>query len=226
MKRIFIFICYVFVGNAQAQYIDVRAGFSLPSGSFANTNINRGEDGFATSGNTFGASLNYLFYKNLGVCGIYQNSTFGMNITSFNKQTTATAPPNVQYAVNTNEKFRSSSAMVGPYVTLGKKNLTLDARLLIGYASLALPKLIYTTTFNNNSYNTITENQQNGAFTVGYGFTVKYALPKDFYLTLNIDNLNANMQFNKNGIITSTNEVVEKPLRANLLTLGFGYAIQ
>lgn len=216
----------IFAGNVWGQYIDVRTGFSVPSGSFANTNMNRSEDGFATSGNTFGASLNYLFYKSLGICGMYQYSTFGMNITSFSQQIAATAPPNIRYTVATDEKFKTSIAMVGPYVTLGKKNLTLDARLLIGYASLTLPKLVYTTTFNGNSYNTVTDNQQDGSFAVGYGFTVKYALPKDLYLTLHIDNANANLQFNKDGIATSSTEVIEKPLRANFLTLGFGYALQ
>lgn len=211
---------------AKAQYMDIQSGVSIPSGSFSNSSLSKAEDGFAKAGNTIGLSANYLVYKNIGLCAKFQYATFSYNTADFSSQTNSTALQGTTQTVTTGEKYQSASALAGGYLTLGKKNLTLDIRLLVGFLSLSSPALVYTTTYGGNAYSKTLESAKDQAPAIGYGLTAKYALPKSFFLSLNIDNVNASLKFPKNSYQSSTVETNTKPYQAYLITLGVGYAIQ
>jgi hypothetical protein len=86
--------------------------------------------------------------------------------------------------------------------------------------------LTSTSTYGGNSYTTTIESIKDVSPAIGYGFTVKYALPKNFYATVNIDNVNANMQFPKYSYQSNKEDIVTKPYQAYSFTIGVGYAIQ
>ncbi len=211
---------------AQAQYFDLQSGASIPSGSFSNNSLSKPEDGFAKAGYTAGLSVNYLVYKNIGVCAKFNYTTFGYNIYDYSAQTNNTASQGTTQTVTTNEKYKSSSALAGGYLTLGKNKLTLDIRLMMGFLTLTNPTLVYTTTYGGNSYNKTIESVRDQAPAIGYGLTAKYALPKDFFVSLNIDNINASLKFPKNNYQSSSVETIAQPYQAYLLSLGLGYSIQ
>jgi hypothetical protein len=225
MRKIIAILCLSFITfKVCAQYAELRSGFSFATGSFGNSN--KPEDGFATNGNTFGAALHYLFYKNIGICAMHHRSSYGINVNELAAQTASNAPANTIYSISAETNYKASTTLIGPYVTLGKKNLTVDLRLWVGFASLATPILMNTTTFNNISYSQKDESRKDMSAAIGYGITAKYELPKNFVLALHIDNTNATMQFPRGGYQSSSEELVNKPYQTYLISLGLGYLIQ
>jgi hypothetical protein len=226
MNKALFIILMLATTLVQAQYFDIQSGVSVPSGSFSNNTLSKNEDGFAKVGYTNSLSANYLFYKNIGVCAKFNYSTFGFNISDFSAQTNDLSTQGTTQAVTNNGKYKSASALTGIYLTLGKKQLTLDIRIMVGFLSLTRPELIYTTTYGGNSYTKTTESTQDQSAAIGYGFTAKYALPKNIYLSVNIDNINASLEFPKNNYQSSNVETTTQPFQAYLMTLGLGYRIQ
>lgn len=228
MKPYYILIAVLFlwVSPLRAQYISLYGGAAVPSGNFSNSNLSKPEDGFAQSGGAIGLGVNYHVYKNIGVCVKFNYSSFGFNITDYSAQVNDQAPQGTTQTVTSNGKYQSSSALAGGYLTLGKKKLTLDIHIAAGFVSLRSPALLSTSTYSGNSYTTTLESIKDVSPAIGYGFTVKYVLPKNFYATANIDNVNANMQFPKNRYQSNNEEIITKPYQAYSFTVGVGYGIQ
>lgn len=211
---------------ANAQYMDVNAGWAIPSGSFSNSNISKPEDGFAQSGGAVGVTLQYPVYKKLGLCVKYNFSAFNFNTNEFSEQINAQAYQGTTQTVSTNERYKSTSALAGLYLSLGKKKLTLDIHVVGGFVYLKTPSLLYTTTYTGKNYTTTMASYNDVSAAIGYGFGLKYALPKNLYATLHLDNVNANMQFPKYAYQSSSEDMTTKPYQAYSITLGLGYAIQ
>jgi hypothetical protein len=222
---IFLFTC-LFAFTVRAQYIDIQTGISIASGSFSNSTLSKNEDGFAKNGWATSISANYLVYQNMGIVTKFSYNTFGFNIDEFSTQVNNQSPQGSSETVTNNGEYKSTSALAGVYLTLGKKKLTIDLRLVAGFISLQHPELVYTTTYSGNTYSRSVESFRDLSPAIGYGFNVKYALPKDFYATCNLDNVNANMQFPKNGYQSSNKDEVTKPYQAYSVTIGIGYKIQ
>lgn len=221
----FILICSLSL-SAYAQYIDVQAGFSFASGSFGNNKLSKEEDGFATTGFTSGMQVGYLVYKNLGICAKVNYSTFGFNNSSYQDQVNTTASQGTSVEVKNNADYKSTSALAGAYITLGKQNFTFDIRLMTGFLSLANTGLTYTTSYSGQQYTESLSSERDAAIAFGWGLTAKYALPKNLYLSLNLDDIYANTEFNRNSYYSSNKNKITKPYESYLLTLGIGYAIQ
>jgi hypothetical protein len=227
MKPVYILFVSLFsVSLASAQYIDIHAGAAISSGNFSNSTLSKPEDGFAQNGGSFGFAVNYLVYKNLGICAKFNYSTLGFNIDEYSKQTGDLAPQYTTQSVSTDEQYKSSSALAGGYLTLGKKKLTLDLHVVAGFVSLKTPSLLYTSTYAGSSYSSTSESTHDLAAAIGYGFTLKYVLSKNLYATLHLDNVNANMKFPKYGYQSSKEEIVTKPYQVYSFAVGLGYAIQ
>jgi len=225
-KILFPFLVLLASINLQAQYIELQSGFAFASGNFSNSNLSKSESGFAKSGTIQGLSLAYLITEKVGICGKINYSQYGFNTADFSEQNNETAFPGITLSVATSEKFKASSALTGVYVSLGKNNFTVDLKLLVGFMQLATPRLEYISTFNGTTNIRIVESNNDGAAAIGYGISAKYAFPKNIYLTINLDNLNATMRYPSNGLTTSNIIESEKPFQAYWLTLGLGYAIQ
>jgi hypothetical protein len=228
MKRFtsILLLCFLSTLVANAQYIDIQMGASLPAGSFSNSNLGKDEDGFAQNGFATGLSANYLIYQNLGICAKFSYNTFGFNSNELSTQTNKQAAQGTTTNVTADGKYQSSSALAGVYLSLGKQKLTLDLRLVGGFINLKSPQLLYTSTYQNTTYTSAIESFKDISPAIGFGFSLKYALPKDFYATLNLDNVNAKIQFPKNGYRSSNKDEVTKPYQAYAFTVGIGYKIQ
>jgi hypothetical protein len=222
----FILLIFIFAFTSQAQYIDVQAGMSMASGSFSNNNLSKPEDGFAKNGFSSTLGANYLFYKNLGVCARFNYASFAFNVKDFSDQTNSQSPQGTTQTVNTDSKYRSTAGLAGMYLTFGKKKLTADIRVLMGFLTLTSPVLTTTSTYSGQTYSQTLTSDKAMALAIGYGFTLRYKLPKSFCVTLNIDNINANTKFPKYSYQSSGAETVSKPFQANLIGLGIGYEIQ
>jgi hypothetical protein len=228
MKHYFqltLFMLLLFgINTLHAQYIDVRVGYAFAAGSFANNT--KDESGFATDGYSTGIGVNYLIHKNIGISTNIQYSNFGLDVSALSEHANKIGPVGSMVTVTSEHKYIATSAIVGPYITLGKRNLTVDLRLLIGFLSLSTPQLLYYTTYNGSTYTQLKESSHDVAAAISYGVTAKYAFPKNIYCSLHIDNIKANTTFAKNGYQSSNTETITKPYQANLITVGVGYAIQ
>jgi hypothetical protein len=210
----------------QAQYADLQTGFSFASGSFGNNKLSKAEDGFATNGFTSGLQVAYLVHKNIGICAKVNYSTFGIDESAYTEQLNAGLSQGTSVAVKSNDDYKSTMAMAGPYLSLGKTNFTFDIRLMTGFLSLNNPGYTFTTTYGNQQYTERTTSERDAAIAFGWGLTAKYAFPKNIYLSLNMDNVYANTAFNRNGYNSSNDDKVDKPYESYMLTLGIGYALQ
>jgi hypothetical protein len=219
-------IFFLTVLQASAQYIDVHAGWAIPSGSFSNSNLSKPEDGFAQSGASFGFGVNYPVYKKLGVCVKFNYNTFGFNATEYSAQANDQASQGTTLTITTGDHYKSSSAFAGAYLSFGKKKLTLDIHVVAGFVSLKSPSLLSTSTYAGNTYTQTLESYNDVSPAIGYGFTLKYLLPKNVYATLHMDNVNANIQFPKYGYQSSSEDIFTKPYQAYSFAIGLGYKIQ
>lgn len=224
-KIILLPMCVLLFQIGQAQYIGVSAGFAFPVGDFGNQNINDPENGFANNGKTLGLSINYLVKNNIGFYASYQYNAFGLNDAALTKQSNLTAPPQTNLSIKSSSDYRANTVMVGPSITLGKQNLTFQIRLAAGILSLSKPAFTTTSTFSNTESIVTTSSQQSVSVAVGYGLGVQYALPKDIYLMLNLDNTSGISTFVKDYQSSSGN-TFQMPYQAYSLSIGLGYSIQ
>lgn len=211
---------------ADAQFVSIQGGAAIPSGSFANSVLSNTEDGFATRGSTFGLFANYLFTKKLGLCVDIRYASLGFDEQSLSDQSASKASPQTQVTASSQNQYSASSAMGGLSYTLGKSNLTFDIRVMTGFLSLTTPSITYTTQYNGQPYNSVYDSQSDLSLAFGYGIGIKYELPKNWFVLLNIDNAYANMEFPENGFQSSNNATVSKPYQVYFLSAGVGYKIQ
>lgn len=228
MKLFYTIIAVLFcwVNPLKAQYISLNGGMAMPVGSFSNSNLSKPEDGFAQNGGAVGFGVNYHVYPKVGVCFKFNYSSLGFNTSEYSNQVNDLAPQGTTQTITSEGNYRATSALAGGYLSLGKKKLTLDIHVAAGFVSLRSPALVSTSTYSGNSYTTNIASVKDVSPAIGYGFTLRYALPKDFYALVNIDNINANMQFPKNSYTSNKEEIVTKPYQAYSMTIGIGYAIQ
>jgi len=226
MRTIIAAIACLFTLASQAQYADIQAGFSFASGSFGNNTLSKEEDGFATNGFTSGLQVGYLVHNKLGICAKVNYATFGVDENSYSGQLNQGLSPGTTVTAQSNADYKNTMALAGPYLSLGQNNFTFDIRLMVGFLSLTRPGFTFTTTYSGQQYTQTTAPESDASVAFGWGITAKYALPKNLYLSLNLDDVYANTTYTRNGYNSSNDDKVTKPYEAYLLTLGIGYAIQ
>jgi hypothetical protein len=214
--------------TAVAQYIDVQAGLSFASGSFGNNDLAKAGDGFAKNGTTFGIQAGYLVYKKIGICAKAGYSTFGVDDASYSGQLAQTAPPGIVTTARSNGKYKSSWAMAGPSLSVGKNGLTFDFRLMGGFISLVKEGFSYHTDYTGTGqqYSYASQQESDASVAFGWGITSRYQLPKDFYVTLNLDNMYSTLSFNRDNYVSSADNKTSRAYEAYLFTLGIGYRIE
>lgn len=215
-----------FVFSATAQRIDVQFGTALPSGGFGNTDVNKSDNAFATNGYTAGIQADYPVYKNMGITAKLNYSTFGFNEGDYETQLNQNPALATSVTVESSGGYSSTSAMVGGYMTLGKKRLTVDLRLMTGFLTLTDYGLTYTTIYSGQEYKQRAFSQKDAAMCFGWGLTARYSFGDHTYLCLNMDNVFANTTFRKNDYQTSANETISRPYQAYLLGVGLGYTME
>lgn len=224
-KLLFSFsLCIAF--SAAAQRIDVQFGTALASGSFGNTDVNKSEHAFATNGYNAGIQTDYPVYKNIGVTAKLNYSTLGFDESAFETQLNQNPAMGTAVTVESNGGYSSTSALVGGFMTLGKKRVTFDIRLMTGFLTLTDNGLNYTTVYSGQEYKQRAFSQTDATIAFGWGLTARYSFGDHTYLSLNLDNVYANTTFRKNDYQTSANETISRPYQVYLLGAGLGYTLQ
>lgn len=212
--------------SASAQRIDVQFGTALSSGGFGNSDINKSDNAFATNGYTAGIQADYAVYKNIGIAAKLNYSTFGFNEADYETQLNQNPASATTVSVESNGGYSATTALVGGFMSLGKKKLTADLRLMTGFLTLTDKGIIYTTAYSGTDYKQSAFSQTDVAMAFGWGITARYSFGNHTYLSLNLDNVFANTTFRKNDYQTSANETISRPYQAYLLALGFGYTLE
>jgi hypothetical protein len=227
INKVFITILAIlFVKMASAQYATLHFGIVYPTGDFANTNINTPEHGFASLGNSFGVSINYLVAKKWGITANYFNNSYDIALDEINRQLTLQQALNTTVFASYNNGYRATMAMIGPYLTLGNNKLTVDVKMYAGFANLRTPQFLYTTVMNGNTFTEVKNRNRASAPLFGYGITAKYALPKSFVVSLSLDNCRSAFNLPSTNYSSSNQTSINIPFQSFTLSAGIGYRIQ
>jgi hypothetical protein len=226
MHRLLFSAFLLLIFPAMAQRIDVQFGSALPGGSFGNNDVNKSDNAFATGGYTAGVQADYPAYKNIGITAKLNYSSFGFNQSDYQAQLNQNPASATSISVESNGGYSATSAMVGGYMTLGKKKLTVDFRLLTGFLTLTDQGLTYTTSYSGQEYRQRTFSQKDAALAFGWGLTARYTFSCNFYVSANLDNTYASTTFRKNDYQSSNNETLAKPYQAYLMSMALGYAFK
>lgn len=211
------------VSPLAAQHIDVQYGAALPNGSFGNNDLTKTETAFAQTGSTIGLQADYPIFNNIGIVAKVNRSTFGFNTSSYEQQVNQNPASNTTVTVESNGGYTATSAMAGGLMTIGSKQITLDLRLLTGFVTLTDNGLTYKTLYAGQEYTKRVFSQQDAAIAFNWGATLRYSFFKEFYASLNLDNIYASTTFPANDYQSSSNQTITKPFQAYLLTFGVGY---
>ncbi|MES2778751.1 MAG: hypothetical protein V4651_02540 [Bacteroidota bacterium] len=226
MHKLFASVLFLILFSANAQRVDLQLGAALPSGDFGNNDLSKNENAFATNGYTLGLQADYPVYKNMGIVAKLNYSTFGFNESSYQTQFNKQLPPGTSAIVESNDGYSCTSALAGGFMTLGKKKLTLDIRLMTGFLTLTNSGLSYTTSYAGQEYKQRNFSETDAAIAFGWGLTTRYVFTNRLYLSLNLDNVYANTNFRKNEYQSSSEETVSKPYQTYLMSIGLGYDLQ
>ncbi|MES2560777.1 MAG: hypothetical protein V4590_13615 [Bacteroidota bacterium] len=222
-----LFVPFLFLlFPASAQRIDVQFGSALPSGSFGNNTLSKSDNSFAQNGYTAGIQADYPVYKNMGISAKLNYSSFGFNQSDYQNQLNQTPASATTISVESNGGYNSTSALVGGYMTLGKKRITVDLRLMTGFLTLTDKGLTYTTAYAGQEYKETVFSETDMTVAFGWGLTARYNFGDHTYLCLHMDNVNANTSFRKNNYQSSSTETLSKPYQAYLVSVGLGYTLQ
>ena len=224
MRTLLLSIFLLNLTLAYAQRIDLQVGMALPNGEFGNSDIVKNENSFATSGYTVALQADYNIWKMFGLIGKLNYSTFGFNSGTYENQLNQNPASGTSVSIENNGGFSSTSAMVGGEMTLGKKRLTVDLRLMTGFLTLTDNGLTYTTTYSGQTYTQRIFSQKDAAIAFGWGLSARYLFSNNIYVSMNLDNVYANTSFNKNTYQSSSNESISKPYQSYLLAVGLGYS--
>jgi hypothetical protein len=211
---------------ANAQQLAIQFGSVFPSGSFGNTDVSKVESGFAKSGYSVGLHLNYPVYKNMGVSAMLNHNVLGVNQNAYQTQLNANPATGTKVSVKSEGDYTATATLIGAFMTLGKKKLTAELRLMSGFVSLTNKGLSYTTSYAGQEYTQSGFSQTDFSIAFSWGTTVKYLITDKIFAAVNLDNTYAPTKFDRNTYQSSANETISKPFQTYCLSIGVGYSIK
>jgi hypothetical protein len=223
MKTFFFIIGCLSLGYLHAQDIVLKGGFAFPSGSYANANLNKSEDGFATTGGFGALAINYPVYKKFSICAEGGISHQGFNTSRYTEQYQAQQPTGT-VTIDMKSQYKSAYALIGAGYTFSKNKFDFGVRVLMGMNSLSTPEYTIRTAYTNSSGTAYFAPETDIAFAIAWGVSVAYQLPKNFFIQLSLDNLNSKMQF-RDLYISSDQQYTTQPFEVYQLGLGIGYTL-
>lgn len=173
--------------SGKRQFIGVSAGISIPTGDFAQANIDDSTCGFARSGVNIQMTYGYRFTHNLG---LQAQITYNSNAFDYIKYENGLMEqyPDYQVSVESRTNWSSGGILIGPYLRLPlTEQLSWDVRALFGLYGAYSPDIIIHTSKGALEKNDYYRNPGKG-FSFGYslGSGFKYQFSK-YYLLLYAD---------------------------------------
>lgn len=209
-------------------FIGIAGGYSNLMGHLTKTDYADNTSGYANkSGFNLGIEGAYYFHKNIGIGGVYSNTSFYSNglqsmadgyKDSFDVDSTT---------VDVSGRYTMNNILIGPYFSFPVKKFTFDIRVVAGVSIAKTPK--YTVYLEDQENATFYQNSSKAtAFAFQLGAGVRYSIINNLCVKLNVDYLNTNPNFkidngnranNAGRLITNYHQ----PIGILQLNLGIAY---
>lgn len=183
--------------------IGILFGLSLPSGDFADDDINREESGLAGNGINFSAVFTHYFNQlyGLSVKGFYNNNILKADLLG----DFMSSMLGMQVTNNT-VKYGTFGFLAGPSVLLPVDRLSLAGHFMCGYANLTEPEVTFTVT-SATSYAWIKMSKIiKGSFMANIGGGLVCTVNENWNLFANVDYFGGSFKFEKYTMSYSSGE--------------------
>lgn len=176
--------------------IGLSFGSAIPLGKFASTSV-KGTfwdfhsadsthlEGFAKNGINLTLTASYLFPSDIGIMVMYASNANAFDINTFSASVGLPSSTN-------SELYSENEYLIGPFVVLPQGNFRFTFNALVGLVTVAYPEI--TCTAHDTSYTYDFQGGSGFAYDLGAG--VEYNFSKRFAAALNINYMNANIQYN------------------------------
>ena len=181
----------------------ILAGISLPTGEFANDDINSEDAGMAGKGININAVFKNYFTRNFGLAvkAFYNNNLWKVDKLGDQISSMLKMP-----VTNNTVKYISFGFLTGPELLLPVDKLSVNGHLLCGYAHLTEQEVTFAISSGIN-YGWIKFGKiSRGAFMSDFGGGLVYSVNENWNLTANVDYLSGTFDFNKITISYSSGE--------------------
>ncbi len=223
-KAIIFILCLWCLNTANAQYVGLSVGYTIPSGMFGNSSFADKESGFATAGYTFGLNCNFLLNDYFGISADISRSVANFNTSGFSSELNRTYP-GLQYEVDVPNGYIIHTSLLGLQGRLVYKKMAYGIRLMAGFANMSAPEKRISQQFSGNTLTVITESRTDMAPAFSWGLSGSYQLNQYLYLIGNVDQVVSDLEFDFD-YRSNTQDKNRLPLDMFKATLGLGIHIQ
>jgi len=176
--------------------VSLSVGAAIPLSKFASTSI-KGTfwdfhsvdsthlEGFAKTGIDFTLTGSYLFPGNFGIMVMYASNSNAFDINSFSASVGLPSSTN-------SELYSENEYLIGPFMVLPEGNFRFTFNALVGLASVAYPEI----TCNAHDTTYTYDFQGGSGFAYNLGAGAEYNFSKWFAASVNINYMNASIQYN------------------------------
>ncbi|MCW3086253.1 MAG: hypothetical protein JWP12_3619 [Bacteroidetes bacterium] len=211
-------------------FIGVTVGYAHAGGNFTKTDYENDKAGFANPGGlNLGIEGAYFFHKNIGIGGVFSNSSFYTK----GKQSLADGYKEAfdvdSTTVTDKGKYSTYNFLIGPYFSFPMKKFTIDTRLVVGYVSAKTPELRVDLEDQANA-TFYQRSAKAGTFGFQVGAGIRYSIVKNLCVKLNVDYFYSKPDFK----ITNDNRAnnagrliddYKQPIAGVLLNFGIAYQL-
>lgn len=209
-------------------FIGITGGYSSLAGNLTKSDYADSTSGYASkSGFNIGIEGAYFFHKNIGIGGVYSNSSFYSN----GLQTMADGYKDDfdvdSTTVDVSGKYTFNTVLIGPYFSFPVKKFTFDVRVVAGVSMAKTPK--YITYLEDQENATFSQNSSTAtAFAFQAGAGARYSIIDNLCIKLNIDYLNTKPNFKIDNTNRANNAGrlltdYHQPISVLQLNLGIAY---
>lgn len=187
---ILLLVCFPFIGFSQANedgteikkptykaYIGASFGFSIPSGSFADTETDNSTAGFGTNGSAFQLiDAGYLIYKNLNLSAHYLRVSNGLDASALASDLGRNdLAQDIRYSAESGD-YELNAGLIGVGFVKETNSISLQMQIMLAYGNVFLPTIdiVQTNTANGdeNPIRISSADESGFGFGVGGGFRI------------------------------------------------------
>jgi opacity protein-like surface antigen len=211
-------------------FIGITGGYAHIGGNLTKTEYSNNASGFASpAGLNLGIEGAYYFHKNVGIGGVFSNSSFY----SKGKQALADGYKedfDVDSTTVTDKgKYSTYNFLIGPYCSFPMKKFTIDTRIVVGLVSAKTPefKVELEDQANATFYQ---KSSRANAFGFQAGAGIRYSIVKNLCVKFNVDYFYSKPDFKIENENRANNagrliEEYKQPIAGVLLNFGIAYQL-
>jgi opacity protein-like surface antigen len=214
-----------------SSFIGLTIGYAHAGGNFTKADYENDKAGFANSaGLNFGLEGAYYLTKNIGIGGVFSNSSF------YTKGKQALADGYKEdfdvdsTTVTDKGKYSTNNFLIGPYFSFPMKKFTIDTRVVVGLTTAKTPE--FRVDLEDQADATFYQKSAK-ASTFGFqaGVGIRYSIVKNLCVKLNVDYFYSKPDFkitNENRVNNAGRLIAEykEPISGVLLNFGIAYQLK